>query len=53
MQCTTLAKPLDLFINTGIDEIVEIAIDVFHGQGIRVNELFGNEEMELDRQVHE
>jgi hypothetical protein len=53
VQATALHEPVDLELDTRVDEVVKVTVHVFQGQGVRVDEVVANEEVELGWQIHQ
>jgi len=50
MQLAALDQPVDLELHTRVDEVVEVSAGVFEGECIGVDELLGDEEVNLGRE---
>jgi hypothetical protein len=47
VQAATLDEPLDLEADASVDEVVKVAVGVFERQGVRVDEVVGDEQVEF------
>ena len=53
MQAAALDEPVHLQPDAGVDERVEVAAGVLEGEGVRVDQVLGDHEVELRREVEE
>lgn len=51
VQPATLNEPVDLELDTRVDEVEEVAACVFEGEGVGVDELLAYQEVDLRREI--
>jgi predicted nucleotidyltransferase len=53
VQTTALEEPVDLELDARVDQVVEVAVHVAEREGVWVDKLVADEEVDLWREIHE
>ena len=51
VEPATLDEPVNLELNTSVNHVVKVATCVLEGEGVGVDEIFGDEHVEFRREV--